>query len=246
MTSRMALREMKGLDQAPTLRGLGATLRRASFAMGLWIMLCGVSFAEPPDCSADVSGINFGTDNLQSPDREAVLDVIRRWAWAFDDLTGPQLGLKTGLELADIKAQEFVDLFARDGTYTVCLEERKSPILFGGVNADAQLEVQSLRGQMLILFNLLETMDLRTRHLQSNTRLHVKDYSAKGDPIAVEEITTVINFVRAGPLSSSVLDYQGYHIGTLFKGVDGWKFKQLTLKRDGVDPNGSKFDQFAR
>jgi hypothetical protein len=144
-------------------------------------------------------------------DRLAIMDVISQYNWARDEQVA------TGLE----------DLFTDDVVYELCTAG-------GGIQVEMRTgpdEVVSYLGDLTTFLNELE---LRTRHLVSNTILDVVDENT------VRGKTTVLVLLQSAFSESPVLDYTATLKAEYRRGVDdAWRFSKLTLIGDSAVPGPS-------
>jgi hypothetical protein len=186
-----------------------AIFGRFALALGLLFPFGGGALAQ--DKCSTVASKGWSIDNPSDPsDRQAILDLLYRYAWTIDDRD----------------AVAFSGLFAQPGTsyYEICNTGGSVMKLTLGLSSTSP---DDLRTQMTIITGQLAAGNLQTRHLVTNTVFDVVDDTT------VNTRSIVLVTIQDSHSSAPVLDYSGDARATFLKSDNNtWLFQSLTIHTD--------------
>ena len=183
-----------------------APMKTLALAVAFFLTCQGSAIAQTCLDNMPPGWLTPGTVTPPDPaDTLAILDVISHFYWARDTK------VSTGLN----------DLFTTGIVYELCTDGgNKQVVLRTGPN-----DVNTHLGDLTTFLNLLV---LRTRHLTSNTILHVKVANT-----TVEGKTTVLVLLQNAYSELPVLDYTATLKTEFTKGSDNkWRFSRMTVIGD--------------
>ena len=179
------------------------TMKTLALAIGIWLALLGTAVAQCSD-GKTANQLPLRVTNPDPADRQAIMDLIHSYNWALDDKN----------------VEDFKELFTNDVTYEACRG--------GGLEQIFTTKGREPLGSYINgLFIDLTNNGIRTRHIEGNTLLHVRDNDT------VEGKTTLlVSIQRDASANVPEFDYTAHLKATFKREGEFWRFSKLTLITD--------------
>jgi len=182
----------------------------AALVLGCLLAVNSTASAQTDDCGSPAPK-GWVVDNPPAETRQEIQDLLFRYAWTIDEW----------------QADQFAGLFAQAGSsyYQIC--NTSGPVLkltleLGEESAD------DLLTQMGIILKDLESKNLHTRHLVTNTLFDVIDEKT------IKTKSIVLVTLQDSDSSEPVVDYSADARATFTKVTNDspWRFQSLTIHAD--------------